>query len=313
MATVTKTIKENHGSHVSTWSVSLTGSNVTASGSTFIIPMPSASAKYTGANKGYAAINMNGNGLLFTGGNKVAIDNLYWYYIGSEMHPLTRWASGSTKTLGKGRSNIQVNTGSAFNANNKNTKTINYTVDYYNNGPRADVESGKNNTGDIEQDPYYNWGADYIPQGPFGTITLNAPPTCSYTQVQSNTSDLFLKGLTTATVTISSLSAKYGGDFGNGGFCKLTIGSQTASRTSNGNLSIKLNETGTFTPTVSLKDSRGQTRTYSLNPITVINVPIRAKHENQWRYVLPRVKQGGAWKNVSKIFIQQNGTWRRFL
>ena len=78
--------------------------------------------------------------------------------------------------------------------------------------------------------------------------------------------------LTTANITLSSLSAKCGGDFTGVGSAEFTIGSQTVTKANpvNGDvLSIPLNVVGTFTPTVKVTDSRGQVTTHTLNAITV--------------------------------------------
>lgn len=97
------------------------------------------------------------------------------------------------------------------------------------------------------------------------TVTLNVPPAYTLSALSTDTPYIYT-GLTTASVTVSSLSAKYGGTITD---ATLTIGNQTASRTDNGTLSILLNAVGTFTPTVTVTDSRGQTTTKTLDPITV--------------------------------------------
>lgn len=96
-------------------------------------------------------------------------------------------------------------------------------------------------------------------------LVLDAPPTFTSTQVSFDTSYVYT-GLTTASVSVSALSAKYGGDISE---VKLTIGNQSVTRADAGTLSILLESAGTFTPTVSVTDSRGQVTTKSLDAITV--------------------------------------------
>ena len=96
-------------------------------------------------------------------------------------------------------------------------------------------------------------------------ITLDVPPTFDVSSIYYDTAQVYA-GLTTASVDVSNLSAKYGGNIDS---AVLTIGNQTDTRTTDGTLSIALNAGGTFTPTVTVTDSRGQTTTQALDPITV--------------------------------------------
>ena len=97
------------------------------------------------------------------------------------------------------------------------------------------------------------------------TITLDVPPTFDVSSIYYDTAQVYA-GLTTASVDVSNLSAKYGGNINS---AVLAIGNQTDTRTTDGTLSIALNAGGTFTPTVTVTDSRGQTTTETLDPITV--------------------------------------------
>lgn len=96
-------------------------------------------------------------------------------------------------------------------------------------------------------------------------ITLNVPPTFTSTQVSFDTAYVYT-GLTHASVTVSDLTAYYGGSITD---VTLQIGTATDSRSSNGTLTVLLDTVGTFTPTVTATDSRGQTKTITLDPITV--------------------------------------------
>ena len=104
-------------------------------------------------------------------------------------------------------------------------------------------------------------------------VTLDAPPTFKVTdsggtettQVYYDTNFVYA-GLTTASIKVANLSAKYGGSISSVAF---TIGNQTVTRSDAGTLSILLNAGGTFTPKVTVTDSRGQTTTKTLDSITV--------------------------------------------
>lgn len=96
-------------------------------------------------------------------------------------------------------------------------------------------------------------------------ITLDVPPTFTSTQVSFDTAYIYT-GLTTASVTVSGSTAYYGGSISD---VTLQIGTATDSISGDGTLSILLDTVGTFTPTVTATDSRGQTKTITLDPITV--------------------------------------------
>lgn len=99
-------------------------------------------------------------------------------------------------------------------------------------------------------------------------ITLDVPPTFDVSNIYYDTNYVYA-GLTTASVDLSNLSAKYGGTVTS---ATLTIGNQTdtiQNPVDNDTLSILLNQGGTLTPTVTITDSRGQTATQTLDAITV--------------------------------------------
>lgn len=98
-----------------------------------------------------------------------------------------------------------------------------------------------------------------------GSITLDAPPTYDISSLSINTTYIYA-GLTTASVSVSNLSAKYGGTISE---VKFTIDNQSVTRTDAGTLSILPENAGTFTPTVTVTDSRGQKTVQTLDPITV--------------------------------------------
>ena len=146
-----------------------------------------------------------------------------------------------------------------FSSSNSTTKTVTLTLkDDSRYGVSAVTASDNGGLYIIDASSARNYGT-------VATVTLNAPPTFNASSVSFDTSYVYA-GLTTASVSVSSLSAKYGGTISE---VKLTIGNQTATRTNNGTLSILLGAEGTFTPTVTVTDSRGQVTTKTLDAITV--------------------------------------------
>lgn len=126
----------------------------------------------------------------------------------------------------------------------------------------------KNNNGDM----YLTNSAQYVIfSGSFsvslGVINayLDAPPTFDTSALSFNTTAPYA-GATTASVTVSNTSAKYGGTITS---VEFAIGEQTDTISGDGTLSIDLNAGGTFTPTVTVTDSRGQKSKYDFAPITV--------------------------------------------
>ena len=154
------------------------------------------------------------------------------------------------------------NTSSIFKASNKTSRT--YSSDVYISN--AELYSEGSQWG------WFPYGGDTKTVATINYV-LDAPPTFSETFSYTNAfSGIPYANLTTANVTLSSLTAYYGGDFTGVGKAEFTIGSQTVSKANpvnNDVLSIPLGAVGTFTPTVKVTDSRGQVTTHTLTDITV--------------------------------------------
>lgn len=167
------------------------------------------------------------------------------------------WSSGATKALTitamSGATNTR-QTSSYFNASNASERRV--EVQYYISSVWADTTNSSGDDVNI-----YDTSTFTLSQ----TLVLDAPPTFSTTGMSFDMAQIYA-GLTTASVSVSALSAKYGGDISE---VKLTIGNQSVTRADAGTLSILLESAGTFTPTVSVTDSRGQVTTKSLDAITV--------------------------------------------
>ena len=258
MATITKTYTDTEvypaQTSPSTWKLTFIGSNVTVTGESF--QLPAVSFKYyctRGAKRNYENIIMEGrlNSKLGSTTNLLTQFNyqkkgMYW----SDSRSLTLTPS-------------TVNTSSLFSAANKTSKTNTITL-YADN---IIMETAYNSNGDNP------WGLARVRNtnlGTFATVTLNAPPTFETVETTRVSFDktYIYAGLTKASVTVFNSQAQYGGDISS---IKFTIGNQTVTSTSTERrtFTIDLAQAGTFTPTVTVTDSRGQVTTKTFDSITV--------------------------------------------
>ena len=171
-----------------------------------------------------------------------------------------QWQAGSILPLSCTQ-DMSISASNLFSSSNPTVRTVTITGTY-------SISAGVQDRG--YSTSWYGGTSGNIT---LGTVTLNAPPTFKVTnsggtettQVYFDTNYVYA-GLTTASIKVANLSAKYGGNISS---ATLKIGNQTATRSTNGELSILLDTGGTFTPTVTVKDSRGQTTTKTLDAITV--------------------------------------------
>jgi len=225
--------------------------NVTVSGNSFTITKPAWSIKNgSNNNKTYFRFSINNfSHIKILNANERVLS----YYPAQTTATVSKGASASIPS----NTSEPIDTSILFNASNNTVRTVT-------------VHMGINQIycyDTIVKIWYTVEPSDYDSSQNIASckVTLNAPPTFTSTQVSFDTPYVYA-GYTTASVTVSDLSAKYGGTISS---AVLKIGNQTASRTTNGTLSIALNAGGTFTPTVTVTDSRGQTTTQTLDPITV--------------------------------------------
>lgn len=173
------------------------------------------------------------------------------------------------------------NTADFFNASNSTTKEVEvvYTVantpiasdggagGYYDCNVSVDgnLDEYDSITGwfEIYETAMGEWKGNTVRLGQ--KLILNAPPTFTASSISFDT-NVVLAGETTASVTVSNPTAYYGGTISSIVF---KIGTQTATLGGAGTLSIPLNAGGTFTPTVTVTDSRGQTTIQTFNDLVV--------------------------------------------
>lgn len=143
-----------------------------------------------------------------------------------------------------------LNTSDYFKSSNSTTRTLSFTRRI----TEAGAESGTFSSSSISSPPTITTYS----------VTLNAPPTFTATTTSSGT---YYANRSKYTVSVASLSAKYGGTISS---AVLSVGSATASRTTNGTLEVTVPSAGTYTPSVKVTDSRGQVTTKNLSAITVV-------------------------------------------
>lgn len=268
MATVTKSIAENSGDYRSTWTLTTTVNDIVArptAGTTFSLPLPIITAKYSnvGGNKNYGGFY---GYLAYYSSDKRIATRLYDYSSNS-------WPANTNKIITNSETSVNVSIAMLFWGHNPTQRSVPLKVvanDFF----RLQTQ-GVSGSGSATTDGMYKHTSSDAPLVLFdnvATVTLDAPPTFSNTGVTFDTSYVYT-GLTTASVDISELEAKYKGYITS---AELKIGAQTATLTgdatnilSSGTLSILLNTEGTFTPTITVTDSRGQTATKTLPSITV--------------------------------------------
>lgn len=254
MGTITKTFTETEGAR-STWTLALSLNDVTITDSSVDL-LPTLLGKYSAySGKNGASLRVKYE---FRARGQL-IGTLYY----GDASSFVSLAGNTNRNWSKKEGDLRAYT-SAFNSGNPTDIQVPITV----NATVVMLVSGKLNNGATEQPSgSYNHSASQSPieLGTLAYIKLNAPPTFTVSAMTFDTSYVYT-GLTTASVDVSALSAKYGGSITE---VKLTIGNQSVTRTNNGALSILLEAEGTFTPTVTVTDSRGQVTTKTLETITV--------------------------------------------
>lgn len=250
-----------------TWTVKYNFPDITVSESSFTLPDMNVSGSYSWPK--HTTRGGNGTADIYI--------NLWWVHIGEKVPLVTedlgyRWNfKPTTGTTGQFDKTVAyaphrtINTADIFDSSNNTSRKLLVKSMY------ADVllttydAVTPHTSGGVTS---YGMGTKYqlyASTYEMGYVTLNAPPTFKFGSITKDTNDYYEKA-TTVTVPIIALSAKYEGYISS---VKLTIGNQIATRTTIGNLSIKLSTAGTFTPTVTVTDSRGQTTTKTLSAITV--------------------------------------------
>ena len=278
MATITKTFVENeYSSNRSTWTFTFTSTNKSVSADFTLNPI-TATAKYVGSNKGYAGASAYFD--LYIDDIEVRNADNYVIYASYRLPASLEvdemaWASNTTKTLAGGigvtDGSLTIPLSNVFTSSNKNKRTLSITGRV--NGYNGFYGYSRNANYDYE-----NWfEASYGETvGELATITLDAPPIVSIGTPTYATPQY--AGLGAYSVPVTSATAQYGGDIQS---ITLTVGSDSVSQSyssatvTNQTLSLVPSIAGTYTPTVTVTDSRGQVKIVNLDSIIVnaYNVP----------------------------------------
>lgn len=262
MATITKTFTENGGTgNKATWTISLTASNKTVSGD-FKMGL-TGTAKHVVSGKGYGSVG------LICDYNDYEEGNSGYSFLD---RPVDSWdnvqfVSGTTYSL-TNSDEREIILSSVFNSSNATSITANVTL----YTTHISLSSTTNASGDgwswYDNTNRVNWGT-------IATVTLNAPPQAT---LGTPTYQTPYAGLGVYTVPLTTLAAQYGGNIIS---VTLTVGTESTTQTysagtvSDQTISLTPSIVGTFIPTITVTDSRGQTTTITLPQITVnpYNVP----------------------------------------
>lgn len=214
--------------------------------------------EYNFSNNSWNRVGYSEECVTIKNGSTIIRDGLYAHansYVGNNAYVSAVWDTSPT-----------IATSRLFSSTNKGERTVSLGL-YLPNGAQATYRRADSGSAIYTEQEY---SLSTI------NVTLNVPPTATLGTPTYATPHY--TGLGAYTVPITSAKAYYGGDISK---VTLTVGQDSTVQTystptiSNQTISVTPTMAGTYTPTVTVEDSRGQIATYTLPQITVnpYNVP----------------------------------------
>ena len=281
MATVTKTYYDNtynFSQDRKYWNVTYSFTDITAIGNDFKITCPSIVAKFNYVSSYLSYVNWYQLGVYV---NTVKIGGYSTNFGWNGQNYDLPAGSSSSNAIASGEVNTNytltpstylatqrtIRTNNIFTSSNKTTRVVDVVFNW--RLKLLTTDSSYPNAS--EYSIYSSQYEDFV----VGTVTLDVPPTAT---LGTPTYAIPYASVGAYTVPITSAEAYYGGDISK---VTLTVGQDSTVRTystttiSNQTISVTPTMAGTYTPTVTVEDSRGQIATYTLPQITVnpYNVP----------------------------------------
>ena len=281
MATVTKTYYDNTynlSQDRKYWNVTYSFTDITAIGNDFKITCPSIVAKFNYVSSYLSYVNWYQLGAYV---NTVKIGDYSTNFGWNGQNYDLPVGSSSSNAIASGEVNTNytlkpstylatqrtIRTNNIFTSSNKTTRVVDVVFNWRLN--LLTTDSSYPNTS--EYSIYSSQYEDFV----VGTVALDVPPTAT---LGTPTYAIPYASVGAYTVPITSAEAYYGGDISK---VTLTVGQDSTVQTystptiSNQTISVTPTMAGTYTPTVTVEDSRGQIATYTLPQITVnpYNVP----------------------------------------
>lgn len=265
MATITKGYTETTvsplfpGATAATHTFTFAAIDVYITGASFSLPSFTISTRYNNSSGGRNGISDTLNVSTYLRGSSIKSN-----YLSTGVMPLSANVNSTAQSFQSDSSGTRY-TSTYFKSSNPTERSIPVTLKVTNYWLASGVLVQNGQQWALNSVGYTNSTSVSDEVGTLFNLILDVPPTFDVSALSIDTSEPYA-GVTTATVTVSNSTAYYGGSISSVAF---TIGNQTETLSGDGTLSIALDTGGTFTPRVTVTDSRGQTATFDFEPMVV--------------------------------------------